>query len=200
MILEHVWGLFSHPKEEWESIRHSHCTVGRCYAVHVLLLAAIPAVAGYVGTTQVGWTIGAGDPVKLATDSAGPISALFYLCMLVGVYSIGMMIHWMGQTYGANPVRSQCVILAAYTATPLFLIGITGFFPILWLMLILGLPALAYTVFLLYTGLPIMMDIDPERGFLFSSAVLGVGLVALVALLAATALLWGMGLEPQFTR
>ena len=97
-------------------------------------------------------------------------------------------------------MRSQCVILAAYTATPLFLIGITGFFPILWLMLILGLPALAYTVFLLYTGLPIMMDIDPERGFLFSSAVLGVGLVALVALLAATALLWGMGLEPQFTR
>ena len=37
------------------------------------------------------------------------------------------------------------------------------------------------------------------RPFLFSSAVLAVGLVAFVALLAVTALLWGMGLEPTFT-
>jgi hypothetical protein len=47
---------------------------------------------------------------------------------------------------------------------------------------------------------PIMMGISEDRGFLFSSAVLAVGLVAFVALLATTAILWGMGLEPQFTR
>ena len=47
---------------------------------------------------------------------------------------------------------------------------------------------------------PIMMGISEDRGFLFSSAVLGVGLVAFVAMLAITAILWGMGLEPQFTR
>ena len=48
-------------------------------------------------------------------------------------------------------------------------------------------------------GLPIMMQIPVERGFLYSSAVLAVGLVALVAMLAMTALLWGMGLQPVFT-
>ena len=66
--------------------------------------------------------------------------------------------------------------------------------------MVVGIPALAYTVYLLYTGVPIMMGISEERGFLFSSAVLAVGLVAFVALLAITALLWGMGLEPTFTR
>lgn len=65
--------------------------------------------------------------------------------------------------------------------------------------MILGLPALAYTVFLLYTGLPIMMGISEDRGFLFSSAVLAVGLVTLVALLAITAILWGSGLGPMLS-
>jgi hypothetical protein len=91
------------------------------------------------------------------------------------------------------------VVLAAYTATPLFLIGIMELYPILWLNMVLGLPALAYSIYLLYTGVPIMMGISEERGFLFSSAVLAFGLVAFVALLAVTAILWGMGLEPQFT-
>jgi hypothetical protein len=43
-----------------------------------------------------------------------------------------------------------------------------------------------------------MMEIPEERGFLFSSAVLAVGLVALVSVLAATAMLWGSGFAPQF--
>jgi hypothetical protein len=72
-------------------------------------------------------------------------------------------------------------------------------YPVLWLNMLMGLPALAYTVYLLYTGLPIMMEIPTERGFLYSSAVLAVGLIALVSLLGMTALLWGMGLQPVFT-
>ncbi len=198
-MLQHVWGLFVNPKREWESIRDDKCTIGKCYAMHVLLLAAIPAISGFVGTTQFGWVIGAGDPVKLTTESAATIAVLFYLAMVVGVYSIGWMIHWMSETYGAKALLSQCVVLAAYTATPLFLIGLMMLYPVLWVNLVVGLPALAYTVYLLYTGVPIMMGVSEDRGFLFSSAVLAVGLVAFVALLATTAILWGMGLEPQFT-
>jgi hypothetical protein len=46
---------------------------------------------------------------------------------------------------------------------------------------------------------PIVMGISAERGFLFSSAVLAVGLVALVGLLASTVVLWSYGLGPSFT-
>ena len=199
MVLKHIWGLFVNPKREWVSIRDDKCTLGKCYAVHVMILAAIPAISGFIGTTQFGWQIGAGDPVKLTLESAGMISILYYLAMLVGVFAIGWMIHWMGSTYGVDVPLSQCVVLAAYTATPLFLIGIMELDPVLWVNLVVGIVALAYTVYLLYSGVPIMMDISEDRGFLFSSAVLAVGLVAFVALLAVTAILWGMGLEPQFT-
>ena len=200
MVLKHIWGLFVNPKREWVSIRNDECTVGKCYALHVMVLAAIPAISGFIGTTQFGWQIGVGDPVKLTLASAGMISIMYYFAMLVGVYSIGWMIHWMGKTYDADVPLAQCVVLAAYTATPLFLIGIMELYPVLWLNMVVGIVALAYTVFLLYSGVPIMMDISEDRGFLFSSAVLAVGLVAFVGLLAVTALLWGMGLEPQFTQ
>jgi len=115
------------------------------------------------------------------------------------VFTVGKLMQWMGQTYGANKPLPQCIALSAYTATPLFLIGFAALYPMLWLDMLLGLPALAYSVYLLYTGVPIMMEIPPERGFLFSTAVLGVGLVMLVGVMAASAILWSWGVGPVFT-
>ena len=198
MFLSHVWGLLAHPEEEWKTIHREHCTVTRCYCSHVLLLAALPAIAGYLGTTQVGWQVTAREVHKLTPDSALQIAVLFYITMLVAVFTVGKMIHWMGQTYGSKQSLPQCIALAAYTATPLFLIGIMLLYPLLWLNLLLGLPALAYTVYLLYTGVPVMMGVPKERGFLFASAVLAVGLVMLVGVLAATVILWGAGIGPVF--
>lgn len=200
MILNHVWGLLAHPHTEWEAIKEERCTVSKCYCSHVLVLAAIPAIAWFIGTTQVGWQIGSREAIKLTVDSALPIAILSYLVMLVGVFSLGKAIHWMGQTYGSKQTLPQAIALAAYTATPLWLVGIMLVYPLLWFNLLIGLPALAYTVYLLYTGVPTMMGVPEERGFLFSSAVLAVGMVMLVGTLAATAVLWGYGLGPSYTQ
>jgi hypothetical protein len=43
-----------------------------------------------------------------------------------------------------------------------------------------------------------MMEIDEERGFLFSSSILAVGMVALIVMMVATAILWFNGFAPQF--
>jgi len=200
MVLQHVWGLFVNPKREWVSIRDDECTIGKCYAFHVLILAAIPAISGFIGTTQFGWQIGVGDPVKLTMQSAGLIAVLYYFAMLAATFSVGWTIHWMAKTYGADQPLSQCYALATFTATPLFLIGVAQLYPVLWLNLVIGLPVLGYTVYLLFTGLTELMEIPAERAFLFGAAVLAFGLVALVAMLAVSVLLWSAGLGPSFTR
>lgn len=196
--MQHVWGLLSHPENEWKAIRKQGCPIGTCYILHIMVLAAIPPVCGYIGTTEVGWHVGARE-FKLVPESARLIAVLYYLAMLVALFTLAALIHWMRQTYGAKRPLAHSVALAGYTATPLFLIGIFQLYPEPWLNLIVGLPALAYTVFLLYSGVPIMMGISKERGFLFSSAVLAVGLVMLVGLLAASVILWSMGAGPAFT-
>jgi len=197
-MLSHLIGILFNPSEEWKKIRDVECTIGKCYCGYVFIMAAIAPISGYIGTTQFGWQFGAREAVKLSPDSALMIAIAYYLVMLVGVFSMGAMIHWMGNTYGSKKDLSRCVRLAAYTATPLFLVGIFELFPVLWLNFVIGLPALAYSVKLLYTGVPIMMEIDQERGFLFSSSILAVGMVALIVMMVATAILWFNGFAPQF--
>ena len=199
MFIQHIIGLFTDPTRQWEKIRDQYQSGSGSPIGHVLILALVPALSGYYGTTQVGWRIGVGEPIRITGDSALSIAIIYYLALLVGVFSIGWVIHLLGKAYEVVKPLPLCIALAAYTATPLFLIGIMQVYPVLWLNMLIGLPALAYTVYLLYSGLPIMMQIPTERGFLYSSAVLAVGLVALVAMLAMTALLWGMGLQPVFT-
>ncbi len=197
-MFSHLIGILFNPSEQWKSIRDVDCTVGKCFCSYVFIMAAIAPISGYFGTTMFGWEIGAREAVKLSSESALTIAIAYYLVMLVGVFSMGSMIYWMAKTYGAQQSLSRCIRLAAFTATPLFLVGFVELFPILWLNFVIGLPALAYSVKLLYTGVPIMMEIDEDRGFLFSSSILAVGMVSLVVMMVATAILWFNGFAPQF--
>jgi hypothetical protein len=197
VLLRHIVGFFAHPVREWESVRAENASTGTALR-HVLLLAAVPAVSGYVGTTQFGWQIGTADTVRLTSASAGTIALLYYAVIIAAVLSMAWMIRWMGETYGASQSLTRCVVLAAYIPIPLFLVGVAQLYPVLWFNLLVGLPAAAYTVFLLYLGIPVMMEIPAERGFLFASAVLAFGLVGLVGVLAATVILWSFGVGPVF--
>ncbi|MCW8964892.1 MAG: YIP1 family protein [Gammaproteobacteria bacterium] len=199
MVIGHIIGLLSSPTAEWEKIRDESCSTSACILKHVIVMAAIPAVSGYIGTTQVGWSIGASGVHYLSNESAGIIAILTYLAMIAGVIGMGAMIQWMAETYGKAQPLARCVVFAAYVATPLFLIGLMMLYPILWLNMLLGLPAVAYSVFLLYSGTPIVMEMEKEKGFLFASSIVGLGLVAMVAILATTVVLWGYGFGPQLT-
>jgi len=196
--MRHTIGLLTRPGEEWKTILKRSADDSGMAVRHTFLFAAIPAVCAYIGTTQVGWTVGGGSAMRLTDDSALLISVLYYVTLVVGVFSVAYMMHWMAATYGAKKPFARALVLASYIPTPLFLIGALQIYPVVWLNLVLGLPALALTIMLLYTGIPTMMEIPEERGFLFSSAVLAVGLVLLVALLATTVILWGFGLGPAF--
>ena len=135
----------------------------------------------------------------LTMDSALWMTLLSYAAMLVGVAVMGAFIHWMARTYDAQPSLQRCVAFATYTATPLFIGGLAALYPHMWLGMMVGTAAICYTVYLLYVGLPTFMNIDPDEGFLFSSSVLAVGLVVLVAIMAFTVIVWGLGVGPVYT-
>lgn len=196
----HVIGLFTHPEQEWHAIRVKLENNTCQYTVLVFLLALIPPVCGFIGTTQFGWKIGAVEsPLKLETRSALTIAVAYYFVIILGIFIVGYVIKWMGKTYVKNVRLSESVALSTFVAVPLLLVGVFELYPILWVNFLVGLMALGYSVYLLYTGLPILMDIPREKGFLYASAVLGFGMVALVTMLVLTALLWGVGLQPTFS-
>lgn len=190
--------LMLQPRNAWRHIaQHAPSSIFSAL-VYPILFAVLPAYAWYYGTTQVGWRIGDDDPIRMTTESALPIVILFYLAMVSAIVGIGWMIHWMSQTYGASSTPAKGIAIAAATATPLFIAGAAGFYPMFLLDLTIGMIALAYAVYLLYLGIPIVMKVPEERGFLFSSAIIAVSLVALIAILGATVILWDFGAAPAF--
>ncbi|MDE1463947.1 Yip1 family protein [Spartinivicinus poritis] len=197
MLLNHIWGLFTTPQQEWRLIRNESNSVSKIYLTHVLLLAAIPAICGYIGFTQVGWSVGTDKLVKLTEANAASMALLGYMAMLAGIFVMGCFIQWMAKTYHANTTLSQTIVFAAYTATPLFLTGLGALLPNVWLNLFLVIAGASYATYLLYTGIPVMMKVPKEVGFLFASSVLCVGLVVLVSMITITVLFWGIGIGPS---
>ncbi len=199
-MIGHVVGLLISPTKEWHKIKQK-LDANQCnYVPLILILGLIPPVCGYIGTTQFGWQIGTGAAIKLTQSNALMIAIAYYVSIVIGIFVMGYAIKWMGTTYVEKDIQfSQSMALSVFVATPLLLIGAFELYPVLWINFLIGLVALAYSVYLLYTGVSILMDLPAEKSFLFSSAILGFGMISLVVLLVGTAFLWGIGLQPVFT-
>ncbi|HDI3023162.1 Yip1 family protein [Cronobacter turicensis] len=191
--MNHVWGLLSHPFREMQMIRRENETVSHHYTHHVLIMAAIPVLCAFIGTTQIGWDFGDGNVVKLSLFTGLYLAVLFYALMLAGVAVMGRVIWWMARDYPRRPSLAGCMVFAGYVATPLFLSGIVALYPLVWLCALAGTLALLYTGYLLYIGIPAFLNINQEEGLRFSGSTLAIGVLLLEVLLALTVLLWGYG-------
>ena len=199
-MIQHTIGLLLRPSKQWRVVAQLPEKSRNVLVLYPCIFALLPAIAWYYGTSQVGWTTGLqGNVVRLTVESAFQISVLFYLVMVGSVAIIGFFIHWMSKTYGAESTVSKGIVIAGLTATPLFITGLVGFYPTLWLDLLIGVVAISWSVYLMYLGIPIMMKIPEERGFLFSSAVLAIAMVVLVSIMVVSILAWDYGAAPAFT-
>lgn len=199
-MIQHGLGLLISPENRWRAIGNLPESSMKSLALYPVLMAVLPAVAWYYGTTQIGWSIGEqADATKLTTQSAAVICVLFYLAMIASVAVIGYFIHWMAATYGAQSSIPKGVAISALAATPMFVAGLVGFYPIMWIDMLIGVTAVCWSVYLMYLGIPIVMNIPKERGFLFSSAVMAIALVILICLMVGSVILWDFGAAPAFT-
>ncbi|GKX50438.1 membrane protein [Budvicia aquatica] len=193
MMFNHVWGLLTHPGREFQQISQEKETVSHLYTRYILLMAAIPVICSFIGTTYFGWMFGDGQVVKVMPIIAIYIGIVFYGMLLAAVAIVGKVIHVMARRYHQRPDLSQCIIFAGYTATPMFLSGIVALYPLVWMCLLAGIIGLCYCAYLLYSGIPAFLNVDRSEGFIFSSSTLAIGILVLEALLGLTVLLWGYG-------
>ncbi len=202
MSLLNPLGYLFWPKRQWQQLAEcdaKHFSSNPWYPLYPLILALLPAIAWFYGASVTGWAIDDGDTIRLTTTSTLKIIPLFYLAMVSSILLLGYMTHWMAETYEANSSPAKGISLVAFAATPLLLAGGVGFFPHMLLDMTVGLLALSWSLYLLYTGIPVAMGLSPERGFLYASAIVAVGLVIFVGVLVVTVILWDMGAAPQFT-
>lgn len=192
-------GFLFNARAQWQQVAALGDSQLTSRLLYPVILGLGTPIAWYYGTTQVGWSIGGGEIIRLTSQSALQLVAALYVAMLGSLLVIGYFIHWMAETYGSESTLSKGIAVASYTATPLFIAGLIGFYPIFWLDMLVGIVALGWAVYLLYTGIPAVMGVPEERGFLYASAVVAICMVIFICMMGATVILWDMGIQPVFT-
>ncbi|UQQ17930.1 YIP1 family protein [Salmonella sp. WGH-01] len=130
-------------------IKSENETVSHHYTHHVLLMAAIPVVCAFIGTTQIGWNFGDGNVLQLSLFTAFALAVLFYGVMLAGVAVMGRVIWWMARNYPQRPSLARCMVLPAMSRRRCFKWSGGALSPV-WLCALVGAVALLHRLFAVF--------------------------------------------------
>jgi len=161
-----------------------------------LWLALAPSAFVFVGSLHFGWRLGAAEPLRLPRDVLTLIGIGYFLALLFGFVGTAVLSRWMASTYGARASFGVHCSLIALVAAPLVIGSVLHLFPHVFVNLLGLIPALLWSLHLLYKGLPVALGIEAERGMLMASALVGCLLVGAVSLLGLTVALWTSGVGP----
>ena len=170
-LIERVKAILLTPRTEWPVIEQERATMSDLYIKYVAILAAIPEVAHIIGQSLVG-------AARVSFGSLLLRAVVSYLVTLAMVYIIAGVIDLLAPRFGGKKNFPNAMKLSVYSYTPLWLAGIFLLVPGLNFLLILG----AYGLYLLWVGLPMMMQAPSERSFVYAIVVTAVALVPSVVL------------------
>jgi hypothetical protein len=191
--IQRVQDILLRPKPTWPLIEQEPATVASIYNPYLLVLAAVPAIAAFIGLSLVG--VGAlGVNVHVPLMSGLVQMIVGYVLSLAVVYLLALIVDALAPTFGGKKNATQALKLVAYGSTAGFVGGIFSLLPALS---VLGLVAALYSVYLIYTGLPVLMKCPPEKAMAYTAVVVVCGLVAMLVLGAVLSLLvprGGLGL------
>jgi hypothetical protein len=177
-LVSRVKNIIVDPANEWRVIDGEPDRPGDVLWNYVAILAAIPAVCSFIGTSIVG--IG---PYRTGIV-AGIVSAVVgYVLTLIGVYITALVIDILSGKFGGRKNFNAAFKVAAYAPTAAWVASVFTAIPILAVLAVLGL----YTFYLFYTGLPILMKVpqDKSLGYLLAVLVCAVIVWAIILFLPA---------------
>ncbi len=189
-LVSRVKGILLNPKNEWATIDTEPATVGGLYTGYIIPLAAVQAIAGFIGSAIVGGVLG-----KASMSSALTFAVVGFVMALVMVFVASLIIDALAPSFGGQKSQVQALKVAAYSSTAAWVAGIAGILPMVGG--IVALIGLLYSLYLLYAGLPVLMKAPAEKAMgytvvvIIAWIVLGLVVAAVVVAVAGAGLLMG---------
>jgi hypothetical protein len=168
----------------------------RAFFGAALWFGLCPPLFAYVGTTLFGWRLGVA-PLFLPARTVLAIAVAYFVLLLVGFLSTALVARWMSATYGADGSFQRCIALVTLVGAPLTVGSVVHLYPNAFVNVLVLVPTLIWSMYLLYRGLPVVLKTDPGRGMLMASSLIAYLLVSWVTFLGITAVLWSRGIGPQ---
>lgn len=147
-IVSRVQGIILKPKEEWLKIKDEPTTVQQLFIPYAVILAAIPAVAQFIGWSVIGFRI---PYIGGSWTGRALLYCIFsYLFLYLGfVYAFGWIINALAPNFSSAQSLPNAMKLAVYSMTPAWIAGVFHIIPSLGFLAFLGG---LYGIYVLYLG------------------------------------------------
>jgi len=167
-LFERVKGILLNPRAEWSIIEREPGDVAYLFMNYVAILAAIPAVCGFIGGSLIGISLpGLGTVrVPIVTGLVGAVVG--YLLTFAMVYIVALLADLLAPTFQGQKNPENALKLVVYSYTPAWLAGVFLLIPSLGFLAILGL----YGLYLLWSGIPPLMKAPQEKSIVYTLAII----------------------------
>jgi Yip1 domain len=171
------------PRTEWPVIRSERSTVQSIYTGYLCLIGLVPALAGFIGMSLVGIG-GFGFSFRVPILAGLANMVVGYALWLASAWLLAKVVNALAPAFGGQKDFLAAFKVVAYSFTAAWLGGVVSVVPALSM---LGLLAALYSVYLLYAGLPVLMQCPPAKalGYTALTVLCGIGIGITIALVSA---------------
>jgi hypothetical protein len=168
-LLARIKNIVLAPKSEWPVIAPEPTTIAQLYVGYLMPLAVLAALLGFVRMSVLGYNSAFGGGFRMPIASGLTYTVMMFVSALIGVFIVGIIINALAPTFSGQRDQRQALKVAAYSLTPALLSSVLALSPILatLLQLLAGL----YGIYVLYLGLPVLMQSPQEKSFGYTVSV-----------------------------
>jgi len=170
-IINQAISVVTNPKEALQKAKNEKVEMKDI--IMYLAIVGIPTLIGFIlgygvigySTYFLGASVGAG--------------IVYYIIAIIGIIVFGFILNAFAPTFKSKQDKMQALKLVAYSSTPWLLAGIFYLYPPIWFLATL---AGLYGLYILYIGIPILMETPKEQQipFLLVSIVIYVIIMGVV--------------------
>jgi hypothetical protein len=172
-LVERVKSILLTPAKEWEVIKNENLTIADMFTKYAMILAAIPAIAGFIGYIVIGVSFGGFGTFRWPFGTALVWMILSYVLSLGGVFLLAFIIDTLAPTFGCAKNLTAAVKIAVFSFTAVWVVGILAIIPVLSILLWVGI---LYTGYLIYLGIQKIKEPASDK-------LIGYFIVSIVALI-----------------
>jgi Yip1-like protein len=182
-VIARAKNIMIQPAHEWRVIAGESADVGSLLRDYAAPLSGVAAVCQWLGLSVFFGVIGIGFVRTAVTAVVSWMLGLFSL------WVAAIVIENLAPSFGSRSSTVQALKLVVYASTPLWIVGILTLVPPLGALFVVGV---IYAIYLVYLGLPSVLDTPRDRvvPYMLTSAV--VVFIANFVVRAATRLVAGV--------
>jgi hypothetical protein len=189
-LIQRARNMLLAPGSEWRLIREEPSSVAVLFAKYAVILAAIPALAGFIGYSLVGVSLPFFGTFRYPLGRGLAWALLTYVLSLAGAFLLVLVVDGLAPFFATerNLASAAKIVVFSYTAS-----WIGGLFAVLPGLSPLVAMADAYSLVLLWLGIKALKNVSSVKaaGYFLVTLIVAVAVYFIVALVASSVALGG---------